>query len=139
MELKYYYGKKPPPPVPKICHTYPTMMKLGTAIPFPKKIQDLYELRDTLLEFRWHQHFLTEISKFCYIKEYRYWFHVDTSFIILPTFLQSLRIVLINMVTILMMSAKMAIPGLLKIKVFWKKCYEVIMSVQQNFITWFKL
>ena len=138
MELKYYYGKKLPH-VPKICHTYPTMMKLGTAIPFPKKIQDLYELRDTLLEFRWHQHFLTEIGKFCYIKEYRYWFQLDTSFIILPTFLQSLRIVLINMVTILMVSAKMAIPGLLKIKVFCKKCYEIIMSVQQNFFTWFKL
>ena len=43
---------KSPPYVPKICHTYPTIMKLGTAIPFPKKIQDLYELRDTLLEFR---------------------------------------------------------------------------------------
>ena len=33
------------------------------------------------------------------------------------------------MVTILMMSAKMATPGLRKIKVFWKKGYEVIISV----------
>ena len=23
-------------PLPKICHTYPTMMKLGTVIPYPK-------------------------------------------------------------------------------------------------------
>ena len=44
------------------------------------------------------------------------------------TFLESLKIVLINMVTILMMSAKMAIPGLLKIKVFWNKSHEVIIS-----------
>ena len=44
------------------------------------------------------------------------------------TFLESLKIVLINMVTILKMSAKMAIPGLLKIKVFWNKSYEVIIS-----------
>ena len=33
------------------------------------------------------------------------------------------------MIAILMMSAKLATPGLLKIKVFWKKDYEVIISV----------
>ena len=33
------------------------------------------------------------------------------------------------MVTILMMSAKMAIPSPRKIKVFWKKSYEVIIFV----------
>ena len=33
------------------------------------------------------------------------------------------------MVTILMMSAKMATPGLRKIKVFWKKYYDVIIFV----------
>ena len=33
------------------------------------------------------------------------------------------------MVRILMMSVKMAIPGLLKIKVFWNKGYYVIISV----------
>ena len=32
------------------------------------------------------------------------------------------------MVTILMMSAKMAIQGFLKIKVFWNKDYDVIIS-----------
>ena len=73
--------------------------------------------------------FLLEISKFCYIKKYRYIFHLDTQFLILLTFLDSLRISLINKVTILMMSAKMATPGLLIIKVFWKKCYDVIISV----------
>ena len=30
------------------------------------------------------------------------------------------------MVKILMMSAKMGTPGLLKIKIFWKKAYDVI-------------
>ena len=39
------------PPVPKFCHTYPAMMKPGTVIPDPKKIQKIYELRDTPLEF----------------------------------------------------------------------------------------
>ena len=30
-------------PLPKICHTYPTMMKLGTVIPYLSKIQRMYE------------------------------------------------------------------------------------------------
>ena len=42
-------GKKAP--LPKICHTYPKMMKLGTVIPYPKKVQKIYESRDTPLEF----------------------------------------------------------------------------------------
>ena len=39
-------------PLPKICHTYPTMMKLGTVTPYLKKIQKLFESRDAILEFR---------------------------------------------------------------------------------------
>ena len=52
------------------------------------------------------------------MKKYRYKLDFDNNFKILLTFLESLIIVLINMVTILMVSAKMATPGLLKIKVF---------------------
>ena len=33
-------GKKAP--LPKICHTYPTKMKLGTAIPYLRKTQEIY-------------------------------------------------------------------------------------------------
>ena len=47
------------PPLPKFFHTYPTIMKLGRIIPYQKKIQKIYESRDTLLEFCWHQHFFT--------------------------------------------------------------------------------
>ena len=36
---------------PKISHTYPTMMKLGTLITYIKKIQKIYKSRDTPLEF----------------------------------------------------------------------------------------
>ena len=43
-------GQKGPPRF-KICHTYPTMIKLGTVIPYPKKFQKIYESRDTPLEF----------------------------------------------------------------------------------------
>ena len=42
-------GKKAP--VPKIRQTYPTMIKLGTVIPYLKKTQKLHESRDTPLEF----------------------------------------------------------------------------------------
>ena len=42
----------------------------------------------------------------------------DTKFPILSTFFESLKIVLIKKVRILMMSAKMAAPGVLEIKVF---------------------
>ena len=35
----------------KICHAYPAIMKLGTVIPYLKKVQKIYEPRDTPLEF----------------------------------------------------------------------------------------
>ena len=73
--------------------------------------------------------FSLEISKLCCIKKCRYRLHFDAWFLILLIFLESLKIVLINLVTILMISAKMASPGLLKIKVFWNKSYDVIASV----------
>ena len=38
-------------PLPKICHGYSTMMKLGTIIPYLKKIQTIYESRGTPSEF----------------------------------------------------------------------------------------
>ena len=37
--------------IPKIYHTYPAMMKLGTVIPYLKKIQKIYKSRDTPPEF----------------------------------------------------------------------------------------
>ena len=37
--------------LPKICHTYPTMMKLGTVIAYPKKIHEIYKSRDTPPDF----------------------------------------------------------------------------------------
>ena len=40
--------------LPKICHTDLAMMKLGTVIPYLKKIQKIYESRDTSHESCWH-------------------------------------------------------------------------------------
>ena len=75
--------------------------------------------------------FFLESSKFCYVKKYRYRLHFSTEFLILLTFSESLKIALINMVTItiLMMSTKMATLGLLKTKVYWNKGYGVIIFV----------
>ena len=75
--------------------------------------------------------FSTAISKFSYIKKYRYRLHFDTWLLTLLTFFEPflIKIFLITMLRILMMSAKMATLGLLKIKVFWKKHNDVIISV----------
>ena len=62
--------------------------------------------------------FSPDISKFCYISKYMYRIHFDTKFLILLSFLESLKIVLIKKVTILMMSTKLATSGVLKITVF---------------------
>ena len=61
-------------PRPKVCHTYPTMIILGTVIPYLKKIQ---KLRDTpsSTDIRI---FSPKINKFCYIKKHRYRLHFGT-------------------------------------------------------------
>ena len=107
------------PPLSKIRHTYPTMMKLGTVIPYLRKIQKMYKSRDTYFDSCRHQRFFTGNQQILPHQEV----HIrrldfDTEFLILLTFLESLVIVLINMVTILMISAKITTPGLLKIRVF---------------------
>ena len=71
-------GRVKKPHLPKICHTYLTMIKFGTVIPYLKKIEAIYESRDTPPEFCWHQHFSSEIKKFCYNKKYRYKLHFGT-------------------------------------------------------------
>ena len=58
------------------------------------------------------------ISNFCYIIKYRYRLHFNTYFLILLTLFDSLKVVLINVDSILMMSANLATLGFLKIKVF---------------------
>ena len=53
-------GRDKQAPLPTICYTYSsTMMKLGTLIPYLKKINEIYKLRDTPLKFCWHHHFFT--------------------------------------------------------------------------------
>ena len=47
----------------------------------------------------------------------------------LLTYFESLRISIINIVTILMTSAKMVALVLFKVKIFWNKGYDVIIYV----------
>ena len=116
-------------------HTYPKMMKRGTVIIYLKETKNIYKSCDTSLDI-----FSPEISNFCYTKKYRHKLHFNRYFLILLTFFN--MVVLITIVAILMISAKVATPGLLKLKVFWNKCYVAIISVHDvsnNFITWLKL
>ena len=70
-------GKKAP--LPKICHTYPTIMKLGTVIPYVKKIQKKYMNHVTHpLSSDDISSSSPEISKVCCINKYRYRLHFDT-------------------------------------------------------------
>ena len=45
------WGESKKAPLPKICHSYLTMMKLGTFISHIKKIQKTYKSRDIPLAF----------------------------------------------------------------------------------------
>ena len=38
-------------PFTKVCHIYPTIMKLATVIPYLKKIEKIYESHDTSPKF----------------------------------------------------------------------------------------
>ena len=71
-----YIGKKTR--LPKICHTYPTMMKLDTLIPYLKKIQKYINHVIHFLISADICNFLPEIIKFCYIKKYRCRLYFDT-------------------------------------------------------------
>ena len=66
-----------PPHFPKICHIYLIMMKLGTVIPYLKKIQKIYGSRGTPLEFCLHLHFFIEKSTIFAISRNIYRLHFD--------------------------------------------------------------
>ena len=123
------------PPLPKIFHASSTMMKLGTVIAYLKEIQKYMNHVKHPLSSVDISNLLPEIRKFCYIKKYMYRLHFDTKLPILLNFLGSLKIVFDKKVRILMMSAKVATPGLLKIKVFWKKGYDVIIYVTNKVLS----
>ena len=72
--------------LPNICHTYPTMMKVGTVIPDLEDSKK-YKLFGRLVEFYRHQHFSSEIGNFSYVKKYRYRLYLIHSFLFFYVFL----------------------------------------------------
>ena len=115
--------------LPKICQTYPAMMKPSTVIPYLKKIQKYLNHVAHFLSIADMIIFSPEISSFCYIKKCRCRLHFNTLFSIISSFFELLKVFLINIVVILMISEKLATPGLLEIKVFRSKGHDVIVYV----------
>ena len=113
-------------PLPKIYHTYPTMKKLGIVIPCLKNskkhinhvIQHLNSADISI--FHWYR---------LHWYKYRYRFHFNTEVLILLTLFESLQVVLINLVAVLMISAKLATLGLLKKQVFRNKGSDTIVYI----------
>ena len=122
-------GKGKRPPLSKICHTYPTLMKLVTVIPYLKKIKKKENQVEHYLSSADISNFSLKISNFQYIRKYRYRLHFNAYILDLTNFFESSKIVLVNMAEFLMMPAKLATLGLLKIKVFFNKDYDVITPV----------
>ena len=128
-------------PLPKICYTYPTIVKLAKLTLYLGKTKTIYKSCDIPFKFSWHPHFSPNNCNFCYIKKYIPKLYFNSFFRILLSFIESSKVPLINMIAILMMSAKFTTPGLLKIKVFWNQDYHVMNSVfpwrhQQNIVKW---
>ena len=65
-------------PLPKICHTYPAIMKISTVLPYLKKIQKIYESMRHPLSSADISIFSPEINKFYHIKKCRHRFYIDT-------------------------------------------------------------
>ena len=61
-----------------LLRTYPAMMKLGTLIPYLKKIKKYMNHGTHPLSPANISIFSPEIGKSCYIKKYRYRIHFDT-------------------------------------------------------------
>ena len=72
------WGMAKKSPLPKICHTYLKMMKLGTVIPYPKEIRKYMNHVTQAFSSADISIFSLEIRKFCYIKKYRYRLHFVT-------------------------------------------------------------
>ena len=129
------------------------MIKRGTVIPYLNKIQKIRItwLRDILLDFCWHQDLFTGNQQLSLCQEIEIW--IGFQYIIL----NSLNVLCVfkgfleNVAAILMIPIKLVILGCLKIRVFWKEGYDVIvfghvitqiLSRESNYIAdvvrWFK-
>ena len=107
-------------PLPKICYTCPTMMKLGATILYLKKIQKYINGVKHLLTLTDINSFSLEISNFCCIRKNKQKLHFKTFFLFFFSIFEFLKVFLINTIAILMMSPKLPAPDILKMKVYHK-------------------
>ena len=99
----------------KICYIYPTMMSLGTAIPCLRGSKNIKN-HVTVLNSAEIRIYSVELGNFCYIRKQR----KIAFLLIIFTFIEFLKVAVINMTAILIMPAKFANPGILKTKGFFK-------------------
>ena len=92
-------------------------------------IKKICESHDTLFSSADINIFSSEISKISYIKKYRYRLYLDTKAPNLLTFFESLKIAFIKIVVNLMIPAKIATLGLLKIKILGNTGNDIIIFV----------
>ena len=64
--------------LPTTFYTRPKMMNFDTVIPYLRKNQKTYKLRDTPLEFCWREYFFTRNQQLLFFKKYRYRLHFNT-------------------------------------------------------------
>ena len=137
------------PPSPKICRTCPKKVKLGTVVACLRKVKkkNINPVKHPVPSAEINI-FSPKISNFSYINKIdcisgKYRLYFNTQFHILLNFFGSLKVVLINVVAIMMISAKLHTLGLPKTRVFWSKGCDTIIFVRditnKSFIMWLKL
>ena len=106
-------------------------MKLSTVISYLKKIQKIYELRDTPLEFCWHQHFFTGNQQILLYQEIQikiaFWYMISNSFKFYWVFKDSFNNQGYNFDDV----SKNGYP---KTKVLWKKVTNKTLWSDSNYI-----
>ena len=112
-----------------MCHTYPAMMKLGTVIPYLKKIQKIYKSCGTPPGFYWHHQIFNGNWQILLYQETQiwiaFWYIISDSF----NFSWIFEGFWINLALILIMSAKIPTPVIFQITLFWNKGYDFIIHV----------
>ena len=105
------------------------MIKLKTITSYLKEGPKKYKSRNTPLDFSWHHHFIIKNQQLLFYQETQ--IKIAFEYIIYNSF-KSFCIFngfFANMGAILMMSTKVTTLGVLKMKILWKKIYDVLISV----------
>ena len=112
----------------KDCQTYLTLFKIGLfGVTHWRGAGGGVSRGLSPLEFSWYQHFFTRNQQIVVISRNtkKDWVLNSSS----SNFFEFFKAFLINMVAILMMSAKLATLSFLKINAFWNKTYDVTIFV----------